>query len=333
MYEAKIIADSICAGQRLTTMQLTHPRIVHAEFMTHAMFARNASSSRAIPFKTMVQRVIDDPYIPRTFGRNQKGMQPGGALTGRRYELAKTKWLMGRDRAVETAYELADDVCEHCKGKGHTGAGEFGQTCQLCEGDGLGLNVHKETVNRLLEPWGWITVATTGMWRGCFTNYFGLRCHPMAAEALRDQAFLAQKAYFLSTPRELKIGEWHTPYLDVADGVEVANHYAASDKAMVEISSGRCARTSYLTQEGERDFQEDVKLHDRLAFNQPMHASPFEHVCQAMGDDKRYAKFVGWKSYRHTLPNECIMAFVPNHPDLIEIDGKWHDRILRAYPQ
>ena len=81
MYEAKIIADSINNGNRLTTMQLTHPRIIHAEFNTHCMFARNASSSRAIPFDKMVQRVIDDPFIPEYWGVNEKGMQASTELT------------------------------------------------------------------------------------------------------------------------------------------------------------------------------------------------------------------------------------------------------------
>src|SRR5689334_5529749 len=120
-YEAKILADSICNGHRLTTMQLTHPRIIHAEFNTHCMFARNASSSRAIPFKKMVQRVIDDPFIPEKFGINEKGMQSFSYLTGLDYEKAKELWLLARDQAIEICYKLADSH---------------------------GLNVHKQIVNR-----------------------------------------------------------------------------------------------------------------------------------------------------------------------------------------
>src|SRR5712675_2685182 len=108
MYEAKVLADSICNGHRLTTMQLTHPRIIHSEFMTHGMFARNASSSRAIPFKKMVQRVIDDPYIPRTFGVNQKGMQAFTYLEGAAYREAKEIWLEARNYSVNCAKVLAD---------------------------------------------------------------------------------------------------------------------------------------------------------------------------------------------------------------------------------
>lgn len=281
MYEAKILADSICNGHRLTTMQLTHPRIVHAEFNTHCMFARNASSSRAIPFKKMVQRVIDDPYIPRTFGINEKGMQAFSYLQGEDYEDAKSLWLEARDEMITYSRALSET-----------------------------LNVHKQIVNRLLEPWMWITVCVTGD-AGAWSNYFALRCHPDAAEAIADQAYMAQLAYFKSEPVNLRIGQWHLPYITPDDRLDVPHD------GQIEVSIGRCARTSYLTQEGKRDFQEDIKLFERLSSSVPMHASPFEHVCEAMGNDERYSKYIGWRSYRHLLPREYVTDFKPNHPELI----------------
>ena len=60
MIEAKIIADSISqTNARLTTFQLVYPRMVHAELMTHRVFSRNASSSRAIPVAKIIQQVIE----------------------------------------------------------------------------------------------------------------------------------------------------------------------------------------------------------------------------------------------------------------------------------
>ena len=48
--KVEIVADSINQqGDRLTSLVLTYPRIIHAEMMTHRMFSRNASSSRAVP--------------------------------------------------------------------------------------------------------------------------------------------------------------------------------------------------------------------------------------------------------------------------------------------
>ena len=54
-YNCDILADSInLQGDRLTTMKITFPRFILAEFNTHRMFSRNSASSRAIPFHKMV---------------------------------------------------------------------------------------------------------------------------------------------------------------------------------------------------------------------------------------------------------------------------------------
>jgi hypothetical protein len=236
-----------------------------------------------------LQRVIEDPYIPRTFGVNQKGMQHAEILQGKDYELAKNIWLSARDKAIILAKMLSNKD---------------------------GLNVHKQIVNRLVEPWMWITVCVTGD-AGAWSNYFALRCHPDAAEAIADQAYMAQLAYFKSEPKELIPGMWHTPYITDEDDLKIRMVHDLWLQRK-EISIGRCARTSYLTQEGKRDFSEDIKLFERLRDSVPMHASPFEHVCEAMGDNKRYAKYTGWRSYRHILPNEYVTDFKPNHPELVK---------------
>ena len=60
-YEAKVITDSISEqGIRLTTMQLRYPKFIHGEFMTHRVFSRNASSSRAIPTAKLIEEVRSD---------------------------------------------------------------------------------------------------------------------------------------------------------------------------------------------------------------------------------------------------------------------------------
>lgn len=281
MYEAKVIADSICNGSRLTTMQLTHPRCVHSEFNTHCMFARNASSSRAIPFKTQLQRVIDDPFTPRTWGKNQPGMQAQNELSPYEQEQAQALWLEARDKVIKIAREMADPAT---------------------------LNVHKQDVNRLLEPWMWITLCVTGD-AGAWSNYFALRCHEDADPKLADQAYLAQKAYFESYPKELGIGDWHLPYTQDKDWFEV------DIVGMVSVSVARCARVSYLTQEGTRSILEDIRMFTRLHDRYPKHASPFEHACVAMGDGKRYAKYVGWRSRRFGIADEYITDFKPNYQE------------------
>ena len=153
--------------------------------------------------------------------------------------------------------------------------------------------------------------------------------------SLARQLNEAQLEYFNSVPEVLEVGQWHTPYIKPeecgSDGLgqildwyftqhakelELGKDIELFHDTLIKISTGRCARTSYLTQEGIRDFTEDIKLHDRLRYHVPLHASPFEHVCMAMGDDVRYAKYTGWKAYRHMLDREYVTDFKPNHPEL-----------------
>jgi hypothetical protein len=56
--DCKILADSVAwhGGERLTTFEVTFPRIVLAEFNTHRMLSRNSASSRAIPVEKMLTR-------------------------------------------------------------------------------------------------------------------------------------------------------------------------------------------------------------------------------------------------------------------------------------
>ena len=76
LISAEIIADSLNQHQeRITTFKLVFPRYILAELNTHRVFTKNSSSSRAIPFKKMVQQVLDKPFIPIAFQKDHKGMQ------------------------------------------------------------------------------------------------------------------------------------------------------------------------------------------------------------------------------------------------------------------
>lgn len=126
-YEAKILLDSVSLeGNRLTTFQITYPRFVHSELMTHRMFSRNSASSRAIPISKMIEQVRTNPVLPVEWGKNQKGMQALAALNEFDAHSAEKIWLDARDLAVQFAERL-----------------DF-------------TKVHKQITNRLLEPWMWI---------------------------------------------------------------------------------------------------------------------------------------------------------------------------------
>lgn len=306
-HSAKIIADSVSPdGVRLTTMEVVFPRIVLAEFNTHRMlwgtegseypeFSRNSASSRAIPVAKMLQMVQEHPYIPTHWGKNQKGMQADEELSEGLQRTAEMIWIHGRDLAARQARAL------------------------------LEAGVHKQITNRLLEPFMWHTcIVTATEW----DNFFHLRMHPAAHPEIRLAAEKMHAAMGASTPRALGYNDWHTPYVDKAEWYEIQESYAppAQDgftwEKVKRVSTGRCARVSYLTHDGVRSWKEDVRLHDDLLSNG--HMSPFEHVARPMGaeETKHYMQyritedddveevgpfcgnFRGWMQYRKLIPHE-----------------------------
>lgn len=171
---AKIIADSISpAGVRLTTMELNYHRFIHAEFMTHRMFSRNASSSRAIPVEKMVKQAT---AIPIYWGKNQPGMQAKEEVSH-----------------LTNVQRIWSDACFYARG--------FAESLEMYD-------VHKQIANRLLEPFQYIKVIVTATeW----DNFFKLRLHKDAQPEICLLATCMADVMDESTPVELQPGEWHLP--------------------------------------------------------------------------------------------------------------------------
>lgn len=262
-FKAKVILDSVSlAGVRLITMELTYPRFIHAEFMTHRMFSRNAASSRAIPTRKMIDMIRDDPAMPVYWGKNKRGMSAKSEIED--IKSAKHKWLEARNDALEYAMQLYQ------------------------------LGVHKQIVNRIIEPWKYITVICTAtQW----SNFFGLRRHKDAQPEIHHLADMMYKAQKKSKPKERV---WHIPYIQ-------EDEQNLSTDIKCEISTARCARVSYLTHDGERDIEKDRVLYQRLLTGGDYgHWSPFEHIARG-ADRKNYksGNFVGWEQYRKMFKGEC----------------------------
>lgn len=273
-YAAKIIADSIAEGVRLTTMEIVFPRIVLAEFNTHRMFSRNSASSRAIPVDKRIAAVRENPFVPESFGKNQKGMQAEATLDEQQSKHAEYRWREACHNALYSAKELAE------------------------------LGVHKQLANRILEPFSWHTVVVTATeWE----NYFNLRISSLAQPEIRRVSELMRDAMHASTPEPLGMFGWHLPYISAED-------HAASVGIgdLARISAARCARVSYLTHDGRRDLVEDLRLADNLATNR--HMSPFEHVAcvsRLSAGELVTDEFIGnfrapWRQLRKMMTDEAI---------------------------
>lgn len=304
MISAKIIADSISSNnKRITTVQLRYPRFIHAEFMTHRVFSRNASSSRAIPVKNLIQDIIDDPVYPSYWGANQKGMQAGEEIDAP----ILTEWVNPPEREWTDwdAYQIPitkKQAWDEARNEAIKWAERFDKA-----------GYHKQIVNRLLEPFSHINVVVTATeWN----NFFHLRCHPAAQPEMRMLAEAVYAARETSTPEFLNTGEWHLPYLTEDDKYKL--HYDYEDwKLAINVSVARCARVSYLTHEGEvAPIEKELKLYNDLVGSVPLHASPAEHQATPdtmghnFGEDwdnpDLHGNFKGWIQYRKTLPQENI---------------------------
>ena len=264
MIEAKIVKDSISdAGKRITTFQLKYPRFIHSELMTHRVFSRNASSSRAIPVAKVLSQVWNDPAMPVHWGKNQAGMQAKGELTGIKLTIARALWKFSGKVVCAFAYAAM-----------HVG-------------------LHKQVANRILEPWQYIHVVLTSTeW----DNWYELRDHEDAQPEIRSLATAMRIEHDRSVPTWLKQGEWHLPYVTNREIVQT------DIELLKKISAARCCRVSYLKHDGSKPNQvEDIALFNRLAEAEPLHASPLEHqACPMSANDNPnlQGNLKGWIQYR-----------------------------------
>ena len=319
---AEIVGHSLSPqGDELISVLCTFPRIILAEVNTHRMLSKNTSSSRAIPFKKMVESVQNDPFIPIAWQKEHSGMQGTKYWTeedevridiGNEFEYIediqpiteefKIRWLEARDKAVNIAIGMND----------------LGLTKQLC--------------NRLLEPFMWTTMLITGSKEG-WDNFFNLRCGNYDGFKSRKEASkeflekgnintstwseldwlklnkgqaeihiidLAEKIYDAvneSTPKQLKAEEWHIPFKDKI----ISNNDLLYTDEIVKISTAMAAHTSYTIVGGEavKSYEKWIELHDKLVAYDPPHSSPMEHCARAMNSKEYYSHLKGEGNPEH----------------------------------
>lgn len=266
MFEAKIILDSLGEKSRLTTMIITYPRCIHAEMLRHRVFSRNTASSRAIPIAQVIEQVRTNPFIPLHWGAAQAGMQAYKEVSEEAQADASAVWLQLSRVACNTAEAMSQD-----------------------------LGLHKQVVNRILEPWVWCTeIVTASQW----SNFFHLRCHEAAEPHCQKIAYMMRDAYNASTPTKLKEFEWHIPFDSEDKELPV--------ETRLKIATGRLARVSYNKHLEVRDDEKEIGLHDRLKTSG--HMSPFEHCARndsdaASGLNGNFGP--GWAQYRKFFHDEC----------------------------
>ena len=252
--KARIVADSISeSGVRITTFELEYSRFIHSELMTHRLFSRNSMSSRAVPVKKMIDLVVNSPAIPVYWGMNKPGMQAD--VEHEDTEACENAWKS----AAKNASEIASSMSE----KG----------------------LHKQIVNRLLEPFQMMKTVVTATE---FDNFFWLRRHEDAQPEIKELANCMYEAMWVSQPEKLKYGEWHTPYVQherdndgeiryVTEDCDFGNDYELA----LKVSASCCAQVSYRVLDDS--LEKALDIYNKLVESKPVHASPFEHQATPMG--------------------------------------------------
>jgi thymidylate synthase ThyX len=267
---AKVLADSVNPkGERLTTLEVTMPRIILAEFNTHRAFSRNSASSRAIPVQKQLARIREDPFVPEAFPINQSGMSASEYVTkesdpGRYSDLAY-HWRVACDAAMSAAVDLSV------------------------------AGVHKQIANRVLEPFMWHTVIVSATeWE----NFFQLRISEHAQPEMRETAHAMMHAIGSGMPNALEPGEWHLPLIGAEDA-----DLQLSDQ--IKSSAARVAAVSY-DRHTDRDLDKERARFELLRTNR--HLSPFEHVAHAMDDESTWANYTGWRQARWFVERDLEIA-------------------------
>lgn len=253
--------DKLGNRRRVVTFMLSYPRMIHQELLTHRVFSRNASSTRAIPVNRKIARVWNNPAMPVYWGANKRGMQASEELSPKRQIAAKTLWLLTSKLACGASWLLSK------------------------------VGTHKQIAGRVLEPFERIDVIVTAT---DLDNWFALRDHDAAQPEIRQLALmmktevlrLRQNGLF----EDLDEGDWHLPYVLEQ---EKTHH---DIEQLVRISAARCARVSFSNHDnGEISIVKDLKLANMLA--KEGHLSPFEHQVRPMPNAP--GNLSGWMQARH----------------------------------
>ena len=248
------IQASVCAatGQRIDTLIAEYPRAIHSQVLTHRVFSKNSSSTRAIPLSKAIDQINAKPakYI---WTKNQSGMQ-GEVITdsGTLHDLEET-FYTARENAMYAAQKLAT----------------------------LG-GAHKQNAGRLLEPFQNIRIVLTSTeWE----NWDWLRNHEDAQGEINVLAQAIYAARQSAIPMVLAAGEWHVPFVDrnrhpvtkeLLYSVEKDGAPLMLDAEEAKlISMSVCAQTSY--RKSDYSLEKAIVMRARLLEPERVHSSPSEH--------------------------------------------------------
>jgi hypothetical protein len=246
-------SHNVVTDTKLFTMLATYPRAVHAQLLTHRDKSKNSSSSRAIPVLTEIENIKADP-VQIFWTQNQKGMQGKRITDQKLIDELDSLVLEHREDAFEFAKKLSDKD---------------------------GYNIHKQNVNRFLEPFSNITVLISATeWE----NFDWLRIDEAAQGEIEELAKQLRDCRNEMVAMPIYEGEYHVPFVDRVRDEDGVLRYYSMDEAhqelelqdAIDVSTSCAAQTSYRKLDDSLEKAADVKA--KLTQGDKLHASPFEHV-------------------------------------------------------
>ena len=283
-YKVEVICVSHNNRDTLITYQMTIPRFLLPELEKHRNLSMSVESSRAVSLdKTTSGQPLT--FIP-LWTLNQKGMRGKRITDSQMISELDADWENAKQGALDIAIRL------HKK------------------------QIHKQNVNRLLEPFMFVNLIVT-LEASALKSLLHLRRANSGQVDRWSDTFPAQpefqvvadmmwEAYLESESFYVAAGEWHVPYLNTVHPSEEELFY----------SVGRCANISYGV--NEYSFEKFVEIGEKmLKLNHP---SPTEHQCKYPSKEEKkmmqkiynettdafeigpyYSNFQNWIQFRKIL--------------------------------
>ena len=228
------------------------------DIVVHNCLSQSIRSSRATPVDTLIAEISNSPWGPKEWGLNESGMVATKVMT-----------LPEQIKSCDYIwYHAAKSNCTIAKSLADAG-------------------VHKQIVNRLLEPFSCShAVVSATEW----DNFYKLRTAKDTQPEFREMALKMKELQENSEPKELEENQWHLPYISE----EELHTYRYSK--LCKISAARCARVSYKTYSGDIDIEKDLQLYQKLVTNH--HFSPLEHCACPAVEQYLPSNFIGWNQLR-----------------------------------
>lgn len=281
---AIVLADSVSPqGKRFTTLEIEYPRIILAETNTHRQLSKNSSSSRAIPFNSMIQNLTG---MPVRFGAANAGMQDKGEEYEQEGYYPRGVWNNAKAVAISYAASLK----------------EFGY--------------HKQVYNRLLEPFQMMKTIISGTeWN----NFFHLRLDEAADPTIQELARVMKQAMDRSVPVSLEHGQWHLPKVKQKEleehGLDNAIKMSCARCAAVSYRKGEYDLAKCLEVYDRLVNTERVHASSLEHCATPvMYANYFSQIVEWEEGVTHVRKdgtpcsgnLVGWIQWRQLVPNESV---------------------------